>query len=281
MTANRATEFAAAKINLCLHVIGRQADGYHLLDSLVVFCGVGDRLEARPADRLSLSLQGRFAVGIPPGEDNLVLRAARLCGGPDVAITLEKNLPPASGIGGGTADAAATIRALSRLHGTAPPSDAAALALGADLPVCLAGRPSRMRGIGEDLSPLPPLPGAHLLLVNPRLSLPTPAVFAALDTANNPPLPPNLPNWRDLDTFATWLTHQRNDLEPPAIRLAPAIGSVLTAIGASPGCLLARMSGSGATCFGLFAHADQAGNAAKAIRQDHGGWWVATGPVLR
>ncbi|MFV0492305.1 MAG: 4-(cytidine 5'-diphospho)-2-C-methyl-D-erythritol kinase [Pseudorhodobacter sp.] len=280
MTTSHATEFAPAKINLCLHVTGKQDDGYHLLDSLVVFCGIGDRVEARPANSLSLTLRGPFAGEVPAGDDNLVIRAARHLGRA-AAITLEKHLPPASGIGGGTADAAAVIRALSRLHETGLPSARMVLPLGADLPVCLAGNPARMRGIGECLEALPALPGAHLLLVNPRITLSTPAVFLALKNAENPPLPETLPQWPDISALADWLSLQRNDLEPAACDIAPEIGSVLTLMKARPDCLLARMSGSGATCFGLFPTAKGAKAAARAIRRENPGWWVAEGPMLR
>lgn len=275
-----ATEFAPAKINLCLHVTGQRADGYHLLDSLVVFCGVGDQIEARPSDGLSLTLSGPFAAGLPLGEDNLVLRAARAFGA-DAEFTLEKNLPPASGIGGGSADAAAAIRALQRLTGKPGPEPAEILALGADLPVCLAGRPTRMRGIGEELSPVPALPEAHLLLVNPRVEVPTPAVFRSLARRDNPGLPDMLPEWPDCRTFADWLARQRNDLEAPALGIAPMIGTVLGDLRKLPGALLARMSGSGATCFALFESAELAEAGAVTIRAAHPDWWVAPCPVLR
>lgn len=267
------TELAAAKINLCLHVTGQRADGYHLLDSLVVFAGVGDRLTFAPADDLRLTIGGPQAGNLPVTDDNLILRAARAFGpGLGAHIHLEKHLPIASGIGGGSADAAATLRGLSRLWGLPLPDAATVLALGADVPVCLLGKPLRMQGVGEVLTPLPPLPPAHLVLVNPGVAVPTPAVFRALASKTNPPLPA-IPRFAGLPDFAAWLKAQRNDLEPPAIALAPVIAAAKAAIAAHPGCLLARMSGSGATCFGLFASADQAERAAQAIRQP--GWWVA------
>jgi 4-diphosphocytidyl-2-C-methyl-D-erythritol kinase len=275
-----ATEFAPAKINLCLHVTGQRADGYHLLDSLVVFCGAGDRVEASLSDHLSLKLEGPFADGLPLGEDNLVLRAAR-CFGTNATFTLEKNLPPSSGIGGGSADAAAAIRALQQLTGTPGPEPAEILALGADLPVCLASRPARMRGIGEELSPVPALPEAHLLLVNPRVEVPTPAVFRALARRDNPGLPEALPDWPDCGALADWLAQQRNDLEAPALSVVPVIGKVLDRLRGLPQVLLARMSGSGATCFALFARAEEAEAGAKTIRAAHPEWWVAPCPVLR
>jgi len=272
-------EFAPAKVNLALHVIGRRADGYHLLDSLVVFAGVGDTVRAEDAPELSLTLDGPMAAGLAVEGDNLVLRAARFLGVAGAALRLTKRLPVASGIGGGSADAAATIRALCRLSGRALPEPAATAGLGADVPVCLAGRPARMSGIGEVLADLPPLPPVWLVLANPGVAVPTPAIFAALDRRDNPPLPamPDLPTARAL---ANYLATCRNDLEPPARALQPVIGTVLEALAAQPGCLMARMSGSGATCFGLFEAEADARTAADAIRVRQPGWWVAATPVL-
>lgn len=281
------TEFAPAKVNLCLHVTGQRGDGYHLLDSLVVFAGVGDTLHAAPAPGLTLTCDGPFGALVPPGQDNLVLRAARHLGTAGAALHLTKALPPASGIGGGSADAAATLRALLRLAGRdRATTDPASLApLGADVPACFLGRPLRLRGIGDLLDPLPPgaIPPAWLVLANPRIEVPTPAVFAALTTRQNPPLPEILPNhWPDAQALAGWLAQQtRNDLEPPAQTLAPPIATVLAALRATPGCLLARMSGSGATCFGLFAAEPEARSAATRLVTAEPGWWVAPAPVLR
>ena len=277
-----ATEaFAPAKVNLTLHVTGRRADGYHLLDSLVVFADVGDRVLCTPAASLSLAITGPRGAGLSAGDDNLVLRAARLMGElPGAAITLEKHLPGASGIGGGSADAAATLQALSALRGQPLPAAAAILRLGADVPVCLAGRPVRMSGVGEVLQPLAhPLPAAALILVNPGLPLPTPAVFAALERRDLAPMPRDLPPLRDTAELAAFLAMMRNDLEPAAIRLAPVVATVKAALSAQPGCLIARMSGSGATCFGLFADALTAAAAAAELGRAHPGWWVASAPL--
>ena len=276
-----ATEaFAPAKINLTLHVTGQRADGYHLLDSLVAFVDLGDRITATTAPDLRLAITGPFAAGVPAGDDNLVLRAARLMGGHGAAITLDKVLPPASGIGGGSADAAATLRALSQLWGIPLPQRAAVLALGADVPVCLAGQAVRMTGVGDGLHPLAhPLPDAALVLVNPGIALSTPAVFAALDRHDHAPMPRDMPRLRDVAELAAFLGMMRNDLEPPAIRLAPAIARVKAAISAQSGCRIARMSGSGATCFGLFADPLTAAAAASAIRSAAPDWWVATAPL--
>jgi 4-diphosphocytidyl-2-C-methyl-D-erythritol kinase len=270
------TEAAPAKVNLTLHVAGRRADGYHLLDSLVVFAGgVADRVTVAEAPELSLTVTGPFAASVPAGGDNLVLRAARAFGpGRGAAITLEKILPVASGIGGGSADAAAALRALSRLWGLPLPPSEAVLALGADVPVCLAGRPVRMRGVGEVLEPLPgPVP-VHLLLVNPGVPVQTPQVFAGLAEACNPPMPA-IPPFGDAAAVARFAALCRNDLQPPATALVPAIAEVTAAIAATEGCLLARMSGSGATCFGLYADAEARDAARAGLARRHPGWWVA------
>lgn len=255
---------APAKLNLALHVTGQRADGYHLLDSLVVFARHGDQVAVTPGP-LSLAVEGPFAAQLPSGEDNLCLRAARAMGA-SASIRLTKNLPVASGIGGGSADAAAVMRALAS-QGHALRLDSAAL--GADVPVCLAGRPTRMRGIGERLDDVPPVPALPVVLVNPGVPLSTPAVFAALQRRDNPALPE--PDWRDAEGLFEWLSRSRNDLQDPAIRLAPVIGEVLAAL-AGQGARLARMSGSGATCFGLFTDAAEAARAARALT--HPGWWV-------
>lgn len=274
--------FAPAKINLFLHLRGRRADGYHLLDSLAVFPALGDRLSAAPAAALTLTLEGPFGAALAAEPDNLVLRAARALAGahgraPGAALRLDKRLPVAAGIGGGSADAAAALRLLSRLWGGVVPAGLAA-GLGADVPVCLsAPQPRLMAGIGERLTPPPPLPGFWLVLANPGQALATSAVFAAVARRDAPPGPP-LPD-RGLDAFAAltgWLAAQRNDLQAAAATLCPAIAEVLEALSDAP---LARMSGSGATCFAL--HEDRAGAEAQAARLGRArpGWWVAAAPV--
>jgi 4-diphosphocytidyl-2-C-methyl-D-erythritol kinase len=267
-------ERARAKINLCLHVTGRRADGYHLLDSLVTFAEVGDEIAAVAADRSTLAIDGPFGAGLAAGPENLVLRAAaalRADGG--AALRLTKNLPVASGIGGGSADAAATLRALSRLWGTALPAPDRVLALGADVPVCLAGVPARMSGIGERLEPLA-LPSFAMVLVNPGVAVPTGAIFAGLATRDNP-APPAPGPFADAEALFAWLRARRNDLEAPAAARAPVIAEVAAALAAQPGCALARMSGSGATVFGLFAGMPAAEAAAARLRAARPGWWVA------
>jgi 4-diphosphocytidyl-2-C-methyl-D-erythritol kinase len=269
------TEFAPAKINLTLHVTGQRADGYHLLDSLVVFAGVGDTVAVAPGQGFAVT--GPQAALLPPSDDNLCLRAARAMGG-GVAVTLDKVLPVASGIGGGSADAAATLRAMARL-GRPLPDAAAVVALGADVPVCLAGRAVRMTGVGEGLAPVS-VPPAWLVLVNPGVGVSTPAVFRELARRDNPAMPSRLPDLPDAQALAAFVAAQRNDLEAPAIALAPVIAQVKQAIAAQPGCLLARMSGSGATCFGLFAGEAPARNAAMAIARAQPDWWARAAAMI-
>jgi len=279
-------EAAPAKINLFLHVLGRRADGYHLLDSLVVFAGAADFLGAEPADFLSLSLSGPFGEALVAEEENLVLRAARALATaagivPAARLTLEKNLPIASGIGGGSADAAAALRVLSRLWQLDfPPTELAsvALRLGADVPVCLQGKPARMGGVGEILWPAPALPECGLLLVNPGIPVATQAVFRARAGAFSAPaiLPAA---WPDAAAMAADLSSVKNDLQIPAIGLCPVIAEVLDAIGGAEKCLLTRMSGSGGTCFGLFPNRDAAQRAAARLQRPD--WWVWGGALLR
>ncbi len=288
---------APAKVNLFLHVTGRRADGYHLLDSLVAFAGVGDVLHARFDGELSLAVTGPFAAGLAapsPGDaENLALRAARalsaLAGrAPRAALVLDKRLPVASGIGGGSADAAAALRLLRRLWGVAPAEAemaALALALGADVPVCLGARPARMQGVGEVLSAVPALPALGLALVNPGVAVSTRAVFGlrAAGAGGAGPFggraPPSLPGgWADASALAEWLGQAGNDLEDAARALCPAVGAVLAALLAQPGCLLARMSGSGGTCFALFEGARGAERAAAAMPA---GWWSWGGGLAR
>ena len=275
-------ERARAKVNLDLRIVGRRADGYHELDSLVVFAEATDRLTFEPHDELRLEVGGPFAPALPDASDNLVLRAARhlagLAGRPPAAlIRLAKHLPVAAGLGGGSADAAAALRGLDRLWGLGLPlADLlpVAVGLGADVPVCLIGRPARLRGIGERLEAVVALPELALLLVNPRRPVATAAVFAGLGPIRQAPAR-GLPPPGDRARLLAWLRASGNDLEVPARRLEPVIGQVLAALAAQPGCELARMSGSGATCFGIFPGLDAAGTAATAIRRAHPDWWVA------
>ena len=279
-----AAGLAPAKVNLYLRVTGRRADGYHLLDSLAVFAGAADRVTAMPAATLSLTLAGPEAAGLAAEADNLVLRAARAlaaaAGVPaQAALHLEKHLPVASGIGGGSADAAAALRVLEALWGTKlGPAGLARVAatLGADVPVCVASRAARMQGVGDMLSPAPALPGCGLLLANPRLALPTPAVFRARQGEFSAPAE-MAAGFADAAALADWLRPLGNDLEAAAIGLCPPIAEVLAAIAAQRGCLLARMSGSGATCFGVFETPGAAVAAAGALPAT---WWRWGGGLL-
>lgn len=277
------TEFAPAKINLALHVTGRRADGYHLLESLVAFTRFGDgvTVEASAEDRFAVS--GPFAADVPADAGNLVLKARdalrAAAGGrntPPVSIHLEKNLPAASGIGGGSSDAAATLTALSRLWGL----DASLLGLarigldlGADVPMCLMARPLVARGIGDEISPIADFPAHGLVLVNPGCAVSTAGVFAALVRRDNEPLPP-LPKVFDFHGLRNWLESTRNDLEGAARTVEPAIGRALAALNRA-GAGFARMSGSGATCFGLFETGNVAKRAAVELRKRHPDWFVA------
>jgi 4-diphosphocytidyl-2-C-methyl-D-erythritol kinase len=284
--SGRLTEAAPAKVNLYLHVTGRRDDGYHLLDSLVVFAEIGDRLTATAAETLSLSLAGPFAGGLATEPNNLVLRAARALAS-EAGITsgarlvLEKHLPVASGIGGGSADAAAALRLLCRLWRLTPdPVMVTRLAagLGADVPVCLAGRAARMGGIGEHLEPAPALPAFGMVLVNPGITVATAEVFRMRrDPWSQPAALPA--GWDHVAAMAADLGQLRNDLAPAAIAMRPAIGDVLAELAATPGCELARMSGSGATCFGLYADAAIARQALGPMRRR--GWWCWAGSLRR
>ncbi|WP_298687367.1 4-(cytidine 5'-diphospho)-2-C-methyl-D-erythritol kinase [uncultured Sphingomonas sp.] len=270
-----AAETAYAKINLALHVRRRMPDGYHDLETLFAFCADGDELTAAPADDLSLTIVGPFGEGLSAGPDNLVLRAAeslRAAAGTaaGAAIRLDKRLPVASGIGGGSADAAAALRLLVRLWDVAVADETLhgiAATLGADVPACMVSQTCRGEGRGDrlDLLDARALTGMPLLLVNPRVAVPTGPVFQRWDQIDRGPLASG-------DPLAAAL-NGRNDLEPPARALQPAIACVVEALSAMPGLRLARMSGSGATCFALFADAAARDAADAAIAAAHPHWW--------
>jgi 4-diphosphocytidyl-2-C-methyl-D-erythritol kinase len=286
METEAGAEAAPAKVNLYLHVTGRRADGYHLLDSLAVFAGTGDVLIARRADLLSLDIEGPFAAGLIGHPDNLVLRAARLlareAGVSDgAAIVLDKRLPVASGIGGGSSDAAAALRLLNRLWRARVPErrlEELAAELGADVPVCLRATAARMGVVGEKLDPAPALPECGLVLVNPGQAVATAEVFRA--RAGGFSAPATLPaGWDSAGAMVADLARLTNDLQAPAVALCPAISEVLEALPRQPDCLLARMSGSGATCFGLFPTPALAKRAAAALSRP--GWWSWGGELRR
>lgn len=274
------SEQAPAKVNLYLHLCGQRADGYHLLDSLAVFPDVGDVVSLSPDSGRALEITGPFAGPLTgqPDARNLVLQAARAMAesngrAMDVPLRLEKNLPVASGIGGGSSDAAATMRLLARFWQCDVPDDLA-LTLGADVPVCMcAPRPMRMQGIGEVLTSVPALPKCGIVLVNPGVEVPTGAVFSGVDDKNPPPGPATPERFDGFEDFVRWLGLQRNDLQPAAEAICPKIGAVLDTLSEAP---IARMSGSGATCFGLYPSMAVAEDAAEALRRQERDWWVAS-----
>ncbi len=278
-------ERARAKVNLTLHVKGRRADRYHELESLVVFADVCDELTFSPSPETSLVLDGPFA-GLVDGE-NLVLKAKRAVSGwlgKEIGgeFRLKKNIPVAAGLGGGSSDAAAAIRALLAVYDSS--SDARrfierSAAIGADVPVCLQNSASWMCGLGERVTPVRGLAPLPAILANPRIKLSTADVFRTLNAAPLSPgetaTLPACPGWKTPEEAAAWLKDGRNDLEAPAIALEPAVEGVLNTLRRLDGCLLARLSGSGPTCFGVFTSGEDAANAAQEIARAHPNWWVS------
>ncbi|MBN9671109.1 4-(cytidine 5'-diphospho)-2-C-methyl-D-erythritol kinase [Roseibium aggregatum] len=281
-------ELARARVNLTLHVTGRRPDGSHLLESLVAFPQIGDRIAIEPSDRLELVREGPFARDLDgPPESNLILKAidgfAEATGipVPDVRITLTKRLPVASGIGGGSSDAASTLRLLEDVTGTLL-EDAdlqrVARSLGAGVPVCLVPEPQLIRGSGGTLSPGPELPDCGVVLVNPRRAVSKPDVLETMTHWDNPPMPAVPERFESLGDLTGFLETCRNDLQDPAIRICDAIQNVLTVLDAEERIRFARMSGSGATCFGLCQTKD-ALDVERTLRAAHPHWWVASGPL--
>jgi 4-diphosphocytidyl-2-C-methyl-D-erythritol kinase len=281
--------FAPAKINLYLHVLGRRPDGYHLLNSLIAFADIGDWITAAPAPALSLTIGGPEAQALTTaGDDNLVLRAARLLAKtvpgtpPGATLHLEKYLPVSSGVGGGSSDAAASLRALCKLwrHQPEPAALAAlALELGADTPACLVGEPVWVGGIGEELEYTSPLPEVGVLLVNPRHAVATPAVFKTRQgpfsfSGRFDSMP------TDAARLAATLAGRRNDLTDATVALVPEVARVLDRLARLPGALIARMSGSGATCFALFADTATALSAEAELARSEPRWWCAAGRLM-
>ncbi|GFE66374.1 4-(cytidine 5'-diphospho)-2-C-methyl-D-erythritol kinase [Litoreibacter roseus] len=301
--------FAPAKVNLSLHIVGQRDDGYHLLDSLVMFATIGDHLNIFDANTRSLTIEGPEAAGVPTDTKNSIMQAAEIFKTErGVAFLLAKHLPTAAGIGGGSADAAAALRGLLKHWFDIPLDDllqkaldpdrldedeiatvsAKLKSLGADLPVCLFSRTARMWGIGEQLSFLQNLPQVPVVLVNPRVPVSTPDVFARIAVKANPPMPDIIPSFETVADFAAWLAEQRNDMQDAAIEVAPIITDVLAALAMAKGCHLARMSGSGATCFGIYDTEDAAQAQADVLSAQHPNWWIkpailgnsAVGPKL-
>ncbi|MBH64026.1 MAG: 4-(cytidine 5'-diphospho)-2-C-methyl-D-erythritol kinase [Alphaproteobacteria bacterium] len=281
---------APAKINLYLHVLGRRSDGYHDIDSLIVFAGVSDQVSVSRSQRPGLRMAGPFAHDMETMDwaNNLVVVAARalseVCGeSPSVALSLQKNLPVAAGLGGGSSDAAATLRALAELW-TLDISDeqlrAVAEGLGADVPACLAQNPVAISGRGEIITQAPKLPAAWLVLANPGIPLVTAEVFRWFSPTGSQAAPlKEAP--KDLGAMVEALARRSNDLEQPAITLVPQIAEVIEMLSTSEGCMLARMSGSGATCFGIFSDEASADAAAESIGNEQDTWWVSSVQMLR
>jgi 4-diphosphocytidyl-2-C-methyl-D-erythritol kinase len=276
---------AAAKLNLYLHITGRRDDGWHVIDSLVAFASIGDEVAVAPAAALNLTIAGPFArdLGGDPRQ-NLVWRAAtllaeRLGRTADVAVTLTKNLPVASGIGGGSSDAAACLAALARLWNcdNRPMLMEIGAALGSDVPACLAAQPVWLDGIGDRIAEAGPLPTCGVVLVNPRVALPTAAVYRAFAGPYSPSARFSIPD--NAADFVALLATRRNDLTETAMALVPEIAAVLDCLATFDNSPLIRMSGSGATCFALFANRDAAAAAAQRLAKDRPDWWLAAGEL--
>lgn len=274
------TYTAPAKINLYLHVTGKRPDGYHILESIVVFAAdINDIISITPAPTLSLEITGSFADRLEESDDNLILQAARLLAKETgytsgAHITLDKSIPVAAGIGGGSSDAAATLQLLNTLWNTKLPQKELmqlGLTLGADVPVCLMGKAAFMSGIGDIVTPMDALPPLYALLVNSYTGLPTREVFSALKgdeyaPIGGIPIKPSIP----------WLMQQHNNLERPAVILLPSIDEMLYNLRDLQGCMFSRMSGSGSTCFGLFPSIEEAEAAQTTIAAQHPDWWART-----
>lgn len=283
-------ETAPAKVNLALHVTGRQPDGFHSLESLVVFAEVGDDLSMCEAKADGLKLTGPFAAQITPGQSNLVARAVKAFRArwpevlPDgLEFTLTKNLPVSAGIGGGSADAAAALRLLARHFGANIEFSALselALDLGADVPACLLSETCRVSGVGQNIEPVRDFPACHLLLVNPLKPIATADIFRGLKSRDNPPLPPLPDPPGPISMLGLWLQGTRNDLQQTAIELLPEVADLVAALSATPGSIIARMSGSGATVFSLYASGALAHQAAHDMREKFPNFWVTAAPVL-
>jgi len=264
--------FVPAKVNLTLHVTGQRDDGYHTIDSLAVFADIGDRLTITMPGDFDLAIEGPMKDGVPADDSNLVLRAARMMK-IRADFRLEKHLPNAAGLGGGSGDAAATLRVLSGFSGRPVPGDG--IELGADVPLCLQSQSARVTGIGDRVTSMPGLPSLHAVLVNPNLPVMTAQVFERLEQRINQPMPDPLPDFTDANALVEWLRGMRNDLQDAAIAAEPVIQQVLETLEKTPGCQLARMSGSGGTCFGLYQDTETAGAAAGRLSEAFPSWWIA------
>jgi len=272
---------AHAKVNLALHVVGQRANGYHELQSLVCLTEFGDQIQLSPEIDFTFKVTGAYSLGIPLDDSNLVVQAAKFMAQKhsrslDCKIVLEKNLPIASGIGGGSSDAAAVVKALSQYWCVPVPNADELMAMGADIPVCMTTGLTLMEGAGEKIMHLSDAPNWGLLLINPNVGVSTPAVFNALSNKNNPPMHNVIEKCVDV----AWLWHQRNDLELPSMAIVPEVSAVIDVLSSTPHCQVARMSGSGATCFGIFTSIAEANTAAESIQYAHPNWWVVATKLI-
>jgi 4-diphosphocytidyl-2-C-methyl-D-erythritol kinase len=288
MSPKHFTLLAPAKINLFLHITGKRPDGYHLLQSVVVFANVGDRLTFSRHDSLFIDVAGPFAGDVCAPRDNLIYKAAQALGenykiAPTGQILLEKNLPVASGMGGGSSDAATTLKGLAQLWGLPEEFDRMqkiAGTLGADVPACLMRRPVWMEGVGEKMMRLPDMPDMHMVLVNPAVATPTPEVFRQFRAKFSPPIQ-FIGRRKTMGEWIADLKLYRNDLTEAAIAVSPEIKTALQSIAETQGCQIARLSGSGATCFGIYETPTAAHAAVNKLRQQHPEWWITPAGLLR
>ena len=278
-------EKASAKVNLCLQIVGQKSNGFHLLDSIVGFTEFGDHLSFKESDVLELTVQGAFSDQIPVDKSNLILKAAELLRTLNniktgAHITLSKNLPPSAGLGGGSSDAAATIRGLSRLWGTDLPDIDDLMKIGSDLPVCIHQKTQHMKGFGEVLEEINTFPNLPILLVNPLKKVSTQTVFRMLQNKKNPPLSEYEKLFQEKKDWINWLLLQRNDLMEPAVKVEPVISEVLRLISKQISVEKVSMSGSGATCFGIFENKHDCDLAMKRVRLERPDWWSVSTEII-
>ena len=278
-------EKASAKVNLCLQIVGQKSNGFHLLDSIVGFTEFGDHLSFKKSDELELTMKGAFSDQIPVDKSNLILKAAELLKKINniktgAHITLTKNLPPSAGLGGGSSDAAATIRGLSRLWDTDLPEIDDLMKIGSDLPVCINQKTQHMKGFGEVLEEINTFPNLPILLVNPLKKVSTQAVFRMLKNKKNPPLSKYEKLFQTKKDWINWLLLQRNDLMEPAVKVEPVISEVLRLISKQISVEKVSMSGSGATCFGIFENKSDCDLAMKRIRLERPDWWSVSTEII-
>ena len=278
-------EKASAKVNLCLQIVGQKSNGFHLLDSIVGFTEFGDHLSFKKSDELELTMKGAFSDQIPVDKSNLILKAAELLRTINniktgAHITLTKNLPPSAGLGGGSSDAAATIRGLSRMWGTDLPEIHDLMKIGSDLPVCINQKTQHMKGFGEVLNVVNTFPNLPILLVNPLKKVSTQTVFRKLENKKNSPLSKYEKLFQTKKDWINWLLLQRNDLMEPAVSVEPVISEVLQFISNQISVEKVSMSGSGATCFGVFENKHDCDLAMKQVRQERPDWWSVSTEII-